>query len=103
MVKTQIIEKVAETTGVTKAEVKRVLDAAEEVVMAGLAEEGKVSIGTLGNLKASYRRERIARNPQKPDETIKIPEKVAVGFKASKAFAEKVNNAKLLKELKKEN
>ena len=100
MVKTTIIEKVAEETGLSKSEIKRVLDATEETVINALAEEGKVAFGTLGNFKASYRRERTGRNPQEPGKTITIPEKVAVTFKASKGFAEKVNNPKLLKTLK---
>lgn len=99
MVKTTLIEKVAEKTTLTKAEVKRIIDATEEVISDAMAEEGKVTFGNLGNFRATYRNARTGRNPQ-TGETIQISERVGVVFKASKALNEKVNNAALLNKLK---
>lgn len=84
--------------GESKAESKRIVDAVLDSMKDSLIAGEEVRLGGFGNFKVNRRNARDARNPQTGD-TIKVPAKVVVKFKAAKHLAEAVDNKKLLKAL----
>lgn len=90
MTKTELVQFIAESADLTKAEASRALDAMIEGVVKGLKESGKVSIVGFGTFNAKEREAREGRNPQ-TGETVKIPARVVPSFKAGNKLKESLN------------
>jgi DNA-binding protein HU-beta len=85
--KTEIIAKLAENNGLTKKQVKKLLED-----LANLAyEEAKnsFSVPGLGKLVLVERKERMARNPR-TGEMVQVPARKVVKFKVAKACKEAI-------------
>ena len=99
MTKTELIDAVAEKTGLTKKDTKKTVDTTIETIMEYLGEEAKkaednrdnVQIIGFGTFEARDRAERKGRNPQ-TGEDITIPERTVPTFRYGKTFKESVNN-----------
>ncbi len=83
MNKTQLIDKIAEKSGLTKADSKKAVDAFVEAVSDALKDgnDGKVAVLGFGTFSVSERGERKGRNPQTKQEIV-IPAKKVIKFKA---------------------
>ncbi len=83
MNKTQLIDKIAEKAGLTKADAKKALDAFIEATSDALKDsnDGKVALIGFGTFSVSERGERQGINPQ-TKQAITIPAKKIVKFKA---------------------
>ncbi len=83
MNKTQLIDKIAEKSGLTKADSKKALDAIIEATAEVLKDknDGKLALVGFGTFSVSERGERKGRNPRTKEE-ITIPAKRVVKFKA---------------------
>ena len=92
MTKTQLIDRVAAETGLSKKEVGSVCDALFGSVAASLAEGDGIQIAGFGAFSTKERPESTGRNPR-TGETIAIPASRAVVFTAGKALREQVNGA----------
>ena len=64
MTQAQFFQAVAEGSQVSKAQVRAVFAAVEDVVMKRLKGEGKIPLGGLGAVKLVDRKARIGRNPR---------------------------------------
>ena len=94
MNKTELVAAVAAQTGLTKKDTEATVNAFVDVVEAELKKGGKVQLIGFGTFEVRSRKSRQGRNPQKPDEVVKIPASKAPVFKAGKAFKEAVNKKK---------
>ena len=90
MTQAQFFQAVAETSQVSKAQVRAVFAAVEETVMKRLKNEGKIPLGGLGAVKLVDRKARIGRNPA-TGEQIKIPAKTVVKITPSKSMKDTFN------------
>ena len=90
MSKTELVEYVAETANVSKAEASRVVDAVLAGITEGLKKDGKVAFVGFGTFTSKKRAAREGVNPQ-TKKAIKIPAKKAPVFKAGKGLKETVN------------
>ncbi len=90
MKKVELVEALAKKVGLTKAEAGRALDATFEVIAEALEKGDKVPLVGFGTFGTSKRGARTARNPR-TGETIKIPARKAVTFKAGTALKDAVN------------
>ena len=81
MNKTELIEKIAEKSGLTKVDSKKALDAALEAIKDALKAEEKVALIGFGTFSVNVRAAREGINPAKK-EKILIPEKKVAKFKA---------------------
>lgn len=88
--KTEIIANIAEKTGLTKADVERVLDAHSTLLVEEVKAGETFTITGVGKVKPSYRKERKGRNPQTGEELI-IPASNTVVLSASKALKDALN------------
>jgi len=90
MKKVELVEAVAEATGLTKADATRAIDATFAAITGALKTGDKVPLVGFGTFAVSERSAREGRNPQ-TGETVKIPARKAVTFKAGSALKETVN------------
>jgi len=86
-----IVDFVSNRTGNPKNVTKQIVDETVKVIVEALGAKQSVSIAHLGTFKIATRSARDGRNP-KTGETIKIPEKKVVKFKAGKELREAVNS-----------
>ena len=89
MNKTELISACAESTGLSKKDSARVLNAAIDAITEALVKGEKVQISGFGIFETKNREARIGRNPH-TKETIEIPATRVPGFKASKALKDSV-------------
>lgn len=90
MTKADLIEKMAETSGCTKADAGRALDAAIAAIIKAVKKGDKVSLVGFGTFSFSKRKARTGRNP-KTGATIQIAARKSPKFSAGKAFKDAVN------------
>ncbi|BDG03326.1 MULTISPECIES: HU family DNA-binding protein [Anaeromyxobacter] len=90
MTQAQFFQAVAEGSQVSKAQVRAVFQAVEEVVTKRLKAEGKIPLGGLGAVKLVDRKARIGRNPA-TGEQIKIPARTAIKLTPAKALKDIFN------------
>jgi DNA-binding protein HU-beta len=90
MTQAQFFQAVAESSQVSKAQVRMVFQAVEEIVSKRLKAEGKIPLGGLGAVKLVDRKARIGRNPA-TGEQIKIPARTAIKITPAKALKDTFN------------
>lgn len=84
MKKADLINKVAENTGVSKKQTEEVVNEFMEVIKQALMEGEEVKLVGFGNFEIKEQGERVARDPRDPNKVINIPAKKVVKFKISK-------------------
>jgi DNA-binding protein HU-beta len=89
MTKAELIAEIAQTSGLTKADSEKALNAFVDVAKKTLKKDGKLAISGFGSFVVSKRKARKGRNPQ-TGETIKIKASKVVRFRAGKALKEKL-------------
>ncbi len=90
MSKTDLVNYIAEETGLTKADASRALEAMMDGVVKGLKEEGKVTLTGFCTYTAKHKEEKMGRNP-KTGEAVKIPARMAVTIKAGSKLKDALN------------
>ena len=90
MSKTDLVNYIAEETGLTKADASRALEAMMSGVVKGLKEEGKVTLTGFCTYTAKNKEAKMGRNP-KTGEAVRIPARVAVTIKAGSKLKEALN------------
>jgi DNA-binding protein HU-beta len=84
-----LIDHVAGNTGLTKADVKKVLEAQTVAVHEALANGNEVTLSGIGKIKVAQRAARTGRNPATGAE-LQIPAKKVPSFSAVKALKDAV-------------
>lgn len=89
MNKAELINAVAEKTGLSKKDTETAVTASIEVITESLAQGEKVQLVGFGSFEVKSRAARIGRNPRTKEE-IKIPASKLPVFKAGKALKDAV-------------
>jgi DNA-binding protein HU-beta len=90
MNKAELIDAMAASAGLSKADAKRALDAFVSATTSALAKGESLALVGFGSFKISRRNARNGRNP-KTGAVIKIAAKNSVGFKAGADLSKSVN------------
>ena len=90
MTKSDLVNYMAEETGLTKADATRALDAMISGVMSGLKSEGNVSLTGFATFSAKKKPAKKGRNPR-TGEVVNIPARVAVTIKAGSKLKDALN------------
>ena len=90
MTKTDLVNYMAEETGMTKADATRALEAMLNGVVKGLKEEKKVALTGFMTFTAKEKEAATRRNPR-TGEPVETPAHVAVAFKAGVKLKEALN------------
>ncbi|MCG9890449.1 MAG: HU family DNA-binding protein [Thermosynechococcaceae cyanobacterium MS004] len=94
MNKAELVDAIADKTGVTKKEADAVLSAVIETIVESVAAGNKVALVGFGSFEKRHRQAREGRNP-KTGEAMTIAATSVPAFSAGKAFKEKVAPAKV--------
>ena len=84
MTKRELAVKIAEETGLTQVAVKEVVQKFLDYILEARARGEKLEFRNFGVFESVYRKPRIGRNPQKPQNTVQIPGRYVVRFKPGK-------------------
>ena len=90
MNKTDVIDKIAEKTELSKSEVEKVISSFFETIKSTLKGKQSVRLVGFGTFSSNERKARVGRNPQTGEE-IKIPSCYYPKFKPGKEFKEYLN------------
>ena len=90
MKKVELVEAVATSTGLTKADSTRAIDATFAAITEALVKGDKVPLVGFGTFAVSERAAREGRNPR-TGEAVKIPARVAVAVKAGSKLKDALN------------
>ncbi|MEI6570909.1 MAG: HU family DNA-binding protein [Actinomycetes bacterium] len=90
MNKAELVDKVAEATGMPKKDVEEVLAGVINAVVAAVKADEKVALPGFGSFNKSHRAARQGRNPQ-TGATIEIAASNGVKFSAAAGFKSAVN------------
>ncbi|MDD2982352.1 MAG: HU family DNA-binding protein [Crocinitomicaceae bacterium] len=90
MNKSELIDAIANESGLSKVDAKKALDGFVTAVTGALKAGDKVSLVGFGSYSVAERAARIGRNPRTKEE-IKIAAKKVVKFKAGSELGEAVN------------
>ena len=86
MNKQELLEKIAEKSGVEKKEVAKAIEAFEAIVIENLKKGEEVTLTGFGTWLAKFRSARGGVNPQNPTERIKVPAVTVPKFRAGKTL-----------------
>jgi len=89
MTKSQMLNALAEATGLSKKDVNGVLDALVDLAYKEVKKNGEFAIAGIGKLVKVHRKARMGRNPA-TGETIKIKAKTVVKFRVAKGAKDAV-------------
>ena len=90
MNKSELIDAVASTTGLSRTDATNATDALLDSIVGALKQGDQVTLVGFGTFSVRARAARSGRNPQ-TGETIQIKASNSPGFKAGKAFKDAVN------------
>jgi DNA-binding protein HU-beta len=90
MNKQDLVNKVADDTGLSKADAARAVDSVFDSITAQLASGGEVRLVGFGTFAVARRKATTGRNPR-TGETIQIAASNAAKFKAGKALKDALN------------
>lgn len=89
MTQTEIVNTLADKTGLKKTDVKGLFDAVAELATKEVKKNGEFTLPGFGKLKKTNRKARDGRNPA-TGAVIKIPAKTTVKFSLGKAMKDAV-------------
>jgi DNA-binding protein HU-beta len=89
MTQSQIVDNLAESTGLKKADVKSLFDSLASLAASEVKTNGEFTVPGFGKLKKTHRKAREGRNPA-TGATIQIPAKTTVKFTIGKAMKDSV-------------
>jgi len=99
MTKRDLVVKIARETGMVQNEVAEIVQKTLDYITEELIAGRNIELRNFGVFEIKVRKERKGRNPNKPQDVVKIPECAVVKFRAGKELKEAVEklNTKRLK------
>ena len=92
MTKADIVDRIADATGLTKLETEAVVDGFMHTVLESVADGERIELRGFGTFRAVERAPRTARNPR-TDEPVPVPRRMAPVFKPAQEFRRRVEQA----------
>lgn len=92
MEKTELISRLAERTGTSRAQAKAAVNAFTEIVAEAMINNEPVKIKGFGTFLVKQRAGHIGRNPMHPEKTVKIPPHNYPVFRASRLLKKSINS-----------
>jgi len=89
-----MVMKIAEETGLIQQDVYNVIQRTLDHIVESLARGENVELRNFGVFEVRERKQRIGRNPNKPEQTVTIPSRNVVKFKPGKIMKEVVADSK---------
>ncbi len=90
MTKRDLVVRIARQTGLRQRDVRIAVQKALDIITDELAANRGLEFRNFGVFQVTTRKARVGRNPTKPEQTVKIPERKIVKFKPGKIMREKI-------------
>lgn len=91
MTKRDMVVRIAKETGLIQQDVHEVIQRTLDMIVESLADGENVELRNFGVFQLRQRKERIGRNPNKPENTVPIPSCRVVKFKPGKIMKQEVS------------
>ncbi len=91
MTKRDMVVRIAEETGLIQQDVHTVVQKALDMIVESLANGKNVELRNFGVFQLKERKQRIGRNPNRPEQVVAIPSCRIVKFKPGKVMKERVS------------
>lgn len=88
--KRDLVTRIARETGLIQTEVYDVIQLTLDYITESLARGEEVEFRNFGVFEICERKQRIGRNPNRPDQVVNIPTRKVVKFKPGKIMKQKV-------------
>ncbi len=89
MTKKEIVTRISDRTDIKQVDVRETVQMTLDIIIESLSKGETVELRNFGIFKVKSRKSRMGRNP-KTGESVTIPEKKVVAFKAGRVMKEKV-------------
>ncbi len=90
MTKRDLVMRIASETGLIQQDVYAVIQKSLDYIIEALDEGDTVEFRNFGVFEVRERKQRIGRNPNKPEDVVTIPARKVVKFKPGKIMREKI-------------
>jgi len=90
MTKRDLVMRIASETGMIQQDVYAVIQKTLDYIVEALDEGKTVEFRNFGVFEVRERKQRIGRNPNKPEDVVTIPARKVVKFKPGKIMREKI-------------
>lgn len=88
LTKRHVAVQIAEETGLAQQDVAKVIQKTLDIIVEALQQGRNVEFRNFGVFDVRTRRQRIGRNPHKPEQVVVIPSRLAVRFRPGKTMKE---------------
>ena len=95
MTKRDLVVKISAETGLIQTEVASIVQKTLDYIADELAAGRDIELRNFGVFEIKVRKERKGRNPNKPQDVVKIPERAVVKFRAGKELKDRVASLKI--------
>jgi nucleoid DNA-binding protein len=90
MTKRDLVVRISNETGMVQQDVFTVMQKTLDYIVESLAQGDTVEFRNFGVFEVRTRKQRVGRNPSKPDQVVTIPERKVVKFKPGKVMRQLV-------------
>jgi len=90
MTKRDLVMRISDETGLIQQDVHAVIQKSLDYIVEALEEGKTVEFRNFGVFEVRERKQRIGRNPNKPENVVTIPARKVVKFKPGKVMREKI-------------
>jgi len=97
LTKREIVLEIYRKSGFPQKQVVDTVQQTLDIIQKALAGGRNVELRNFGVLEVQVRRQRIGRNPNKPEAVVVIPERAVVKFKAGKVLKQQLKKIDLVK------
>jgi nucleoid DNA-binding protein len=94
MTKRDLVMRIADETGLIQQDVFSVLQKSLDYIVDALEQGDTVEFRNFGVFEVRERKQRIGRNPNRPENVVTIPARKVVKFKPGKIMREKITGMK---------
>lgn len=97
LTKREIVLEIYRKSGFPQKQIVDTVQQTLDIIQRALAEGRNVELRNFGVLEVQVRKQRIGRNPNKPSDTVVIPQRAVVKFKSGKILKQQLKNIDLAK------
>ncbi|HVU33862.1 MAG TPA: HU family DNA-binding protein [Opitutaceae bacterium] len=90
LTKREIVQEIYRKSGFPQKQIVDTVQQTLDIIQRALAEGRNVELRNFGVLEVQVRKQRIGRNPNKPTDTVVIPQRAVVKFKSGKILKQQL-------------
>ncbi len=93
MTKREMVARIAAETGFAQTDVFEVVQRALDLMTESLCRGDRIEFRNFGVFEIQTRKARVGRNPNRPEQTVRIPERKTVKFKPGRIMRRRITGS----------